>query len=369
MNDLIPTNSGLQKGPFFSQKGAIPATIIMVVLTIAVLIGLNYALPWLINLFQNLVIMVGSLIAAIVSIALGFIFVLCLPKLYKTLLLKAQLMSQKLMQNVVEADPIGVQELGYKKMSEQRAEMGDAIQKFAGGKAVIENAVKVNQQKLQDAADKWNAGQKMVAKDPDNTELRDACTVQERQVGRLQASNDKMAPIVAQLTAVYAAFKNMYSKTKYMLEDLRNEIDTNKVEYAAVKESSATIAAASKFFNQNGYDAEAFRMATDFIRDDIANRVGKVDDFMGNINDILLSIDLKNGVMEDKGQVLLQQMQNQSFDYLLKPIPKVTDQAKIIAQSRVSNGDQSEQPKTLQIDSYQKAENSGSASSKFGNLL
>ena len=104
-----------------------------------------------------------------------------------------------------------------------------------------------------------------------------------------------------------------------------------KQEREAIKSGYSAMKRAMSIVNGDPDKKMMFDQAMEAIVDDISSKIGEMERFIEVSSTFIESIDLQNGVYEQKGLELLQQMENQGISLLL-----TDNKSRPIEQSNVS---------------------------------
>jgi hypothetical protein len=108
-------------------------------------------------------------------------------------------------------------------------------------------------------------------------------------------------------------FRKMYDNSGYLIKDIENEVRIKKQEREAIRSGYSAMKRAMSIVNGDPDKKMMFDQAMEAIVDDISNKIGEMERFMEVSSTFIESIDLQNGVYEQKGMELLEKMEKQEF--------------------------------------------------------
>ncbi|GAA5221967.1 PspA/IM30 family protein [Membranihabitans marinus] len=209
----------------------------------------------------------------------------------------------------IQIDPIGilksyVQDLedNLKKMSKQIGLLRGQMRKI---KTLMEDNVKEIDNNMLLAQKAKEIGQ-------DNQLL-----LASRKAARLKESNQKYASLLNKMTVLYKVLSKMYSNSEVLLEDTKDQVKLKEQERKAIRTSYGAMKSAMDIIAGTGNKREMFDAALENIADDLANKVGEMEQFMEMSSSVMDSVDLQNGVFEEQGLKMLEEWEKKSTIMLL----------------------------------------------------
>jgi len=170
----------------------------------------------------------------------------------------------------------------------------------------------------------------------------DVLIINTRQYGRLEESNKRYKELLGKMEILYRILSKMYKNSGYLIKDIENEVRMRKQERAAIQAGYSAMKRAMSIINGDPDKKMMFDMAMENIVDDISNKVGEMERFMEVSSTFIDSIDLQNGVYEQKGLQLLEKMENEGISFLMadnktKEIPTADEAKTMSADQPTSN--------------------------------
>jgi hypothetical protein len=261
-------------------------------------------LPYIVSILQN------TLHAVILFVVLGAVLYILFDPKFRNLI---WFMYKSLMRAVtgifVNIDPIGILETYIESLHKNLQEMDGHIAKLKGQiqkmKMVIEKNDDEMKESLQMAEQAKKAGNK------------DVVVINTRQYGRLEESNKRFSELQTKMEILYRILSKMYDNSGFLIQDIENEVRIKKQEREAIRSSYSAMRRAMSIINGDPDKKMMFDQAMDAIVDDISGKVGEMERFMEVSSSFIDSIDLQNGVYEQKGMELLEKMEKEGVSLLL----------------------------------------------------
>jgi len=138
-----------------------------------------------------------------------------------------------------------------------------------------------------------------------------------RKAARLKETNGKYTQLHGKISILYRVLTKMYSNSEILLEDTKDQVRVKEQERKAIRASHSAMKSAMSIIKGDPDKRAMFDSAMEHIADDVANKVGEMEQFMEMSNDFMDSIDLQNGVFEEKGLKMLEEYEKKSSLLLL----------------------------------------------------
>jgi phage shock protein A len=273
-----------------------------------IIIGGGYALykllPYIVSILQN------TLHAVILFVVLGAVlYILFDPKFRNLIWFMYKSLMRAITSVFVNIDPIGILESYIENLHKNLQEMDGHIAKLKGQiqkmKTIIEKNDDEMKESLQMAEQAKKAGNK------------DIVVINTRQYGRLEESNKRFAELLTKMEILYRVLSKMYDNSGFLIQDIENEVRIKKQEREAIRSGYSAMRRAMSIINGDPDKKMLFDQAMDAIVDDISGKIGEMERFMEVSSSFIESIDLQNGVYEQKGMELLEKMEKEGISLLL----------------------------------------------------
>lgn len=138
-----------------------------------------------------------------------------------------------------------------------------------------------------------------------------------RKAGRLKDSNIKLEDLYKRMEVLYRVLNKMYENSYVLAEDIEDQVSLKEQERKAIRASHSAMNSAMSIIKGDADKRAMFDQALEAVADDVSNKVGEMERFMEMSEDFMASIDLQNGIFEEKGLDMLEQWEKQSTSLLL----------------------------------------------------
>lgn len=261
-------------------------------------------LPFIVSILKN------TIYAIILFVVLGAILYILLDPKFRNLLWYAYKSIMRAITSMfVNIDPIGILESYIESLNNNLQEMNTHIAKLKGQIQKIKTIIASNESEMQE-----NLQLAEQAKKKNNM---DVVVINTRQYGRLEESNKRFNELLNKMGILYRVLAKMYENSGYLIKDIENEVRIKKQEREAIKSGYSAMKRAMSIINGDPDKKMLFDQAMEAIVDDISNKIGEMERFMEVSSTFIDSIDLQNGVYEQKGIELLEKMEKQGISMLL----------------------------------------------------
>ncbi len=133
-----------------------------------------------------------------------------------------------------------------------------------------------------------------------------------RKAARLKESNAKYNKLHSRMEVMYRILTKMYQNSEILLEDTKDQVQLKEQEYKAIKASHSAMRSAMSVISGDPDKRAMFDAAMENIADDVANKVGEMEQFMDMSSNFMNSIDLQNGIFEEEGMNMLEEWEKKS---------------------------------------------------------
>jgi phage shock protein A len=274
----------------------------------AILLGLGW-LAWTF-LPAITVILSNAIYAVIFFIILAGLLYMIFDRKFRTLIwYMYKVIMRKITGWFVNIDPIGILETYVENLYKNLRDMDMHIGKLKGQMQKLKTIVDTNQREMEQSLQLAEA-----AKKKGNM---DVVVINTRQYGRLEDSNKRYKELLAKMEILYRILSKMYTNSGYLVKDIENEVRIRKQEREAIKSGYSAMKSAMNIIKGDPDKKQMFDQAMEAIVDDVSNKVGEMERFMEVSATFIDSIDIQNGVYEQKGLELLEKMEKEGISFLL----------------------------------------------------
>lgn len=238
----------------------------------------------------------------IALVALG-VFLYCVTnrKLRLSLMYLYEILMKKLVGLVIELDPFIIAEDDIQEMEKQRAKLYAQSVEVEGQKEQIEQKIRDKEGEMRKLMSKAQA-----AKQNDMMpELGNAS----RQIARVQEYIKQLTPIRDNLAKISDYLTKVHKNSAYLIEDAKNELELKKDLYRSVTSGNKALSSALKIFEGDPEKKQMVEQSMEYLKEDIAKKLGSMKKAISYSSDFMKSIDLENATYEVEGLKLLE-----SFD-------------------------------------------------------
>jgi flagellar biosynthesis/type III secretory pathway chaperone len=208
---------------------------------------------------------------------------------------------------IFKLDPFVIAEDYIQDITKERENLYDKITEVDGQKeslvAKITEKEKERKKQLDIAAVAHQKGMTM--------ELANAT----RQVSRLDEYIKQLTPIKANLENIGNYLTAVHKNSKYMLEDMKNDLDLKKDLYKSVTKGNNALKSALAIFNGDPQKRILVEQSMEYLKDDIALKLASMKKAISYSSDFMKSIDLENASFEAEGLRMLEEYKPEIFNF------------------------------------------------------
>lgn len=282
---------------------------------LAILAGLGYVfvtyLPQILALAQS------TLYLALMIVALVAILYMVLDPKMRTLI---WYMYKSVMRWVtgmfVTIDPIGILKNYIEDLEDNLGKMRKQIGILRGQMRQMMTLIEDNNKEIE-----TNMKLAAVARDQDKDQQM---LLASRKAARLRESNEKYAALHQKMEILYRILTKMHSNSEVLLEDTKDQVKVKEIERKAIRTSHSAMKSAMSVISGDPDKRAMFDAAMDAITEDVANKVGEMENFMEMSSKLMDSIDLQNGMFEEQGLQMLEEWEKKSTLMLMEGTGKTS---------------------------------------------
>jgi hypothetical protein len=228
-------------------------------------------------------------------------------KLWMSIFYLYEILMKKLVGVVIELDPFIIAEDYIKDIEKERENLYNKSVEVDGQKESIELKIREKQRDKQKQLDMAAAAQKNGMA----MELANAT----RQVSRLDAYISQLAPIRDNLQKIGDYLTQVHKNSKYMLDDMKNDLDLKKDLYHSVTKGNSALKSAMSIFSGDVEKRLMVEQSMDYLKDDIAGKLASMKKAINYSSDFMKSIDLENASYQAEGLRMLEEYKPELFVY------------------------------------------------------
>jgi phage shock protein A len=218
-------------------------------------------------------------------------------------------MMRKVTGMFVTIDPIGILKNYIDDLSDNLKKMGKQIGNLRGQMRKIKTMMSDNVKEIEQNL--------MIAKKARQVGNEKQLMLASRKAARLKESNEKYEALHSKMSILYKVLTKMYANSEILLEDTTDQVKVKEQERKAIRASHSAMKSAINIISGNSDKRAMFDQAMEVIADDVANKVGEMEQFMEMSASFMDSVDLQNGVFEEQGLKMLEAYEKKSSLLLL----------------------------------------------------
>jgi hypothetical protein len=136
-----------------------------------------------------------------------------------------------------------------------------------------------------------------------------------RQISRLEDYIKQINPIKQNLENIGNYLTAVHKNSKYMLEDMKNELALKKDLYKSVTSGNNALKSAMAIFNGDPQKKLLAEQSMEYLKDDIAGKLAYMKKAISYSSDFMKSIDLENASFEAEGLRMLEEYRPELFTF------------------------------------------------------
>lgn len=148
-------------------------------------------------------------------------------------------------------------------------------------------------------------------------ENRSTVILKSRKAGRLKESNVKLEELYRKMEILYRVLNKMYENSQLLVEDVEDQVNLKEKERKIIHAGHSAMQSAMNMISGNTDRRILFDRALDAVADDVADKVGEMEQFMELSENFMASIDLQKGIFEEKGLAMLENWEKKGDSLLL----------------------------------------------------
>ncbi len=204
----------------------------------------------------------------------------------------------------VTIDPIGILKNYVDDLQDNLRKMSSQIGKLKGQMRNLQGIMEGNSKEIEKSLQLASVAQKQGK--------QQQVILSTRKAARLKESNGKYKKLHSKMEIMHRILGKMYQNSEILLEDTKDQVQLKEQEYKAIKASHSAMKSAMSVISGDPDKRAMFDQALEHIADDVAGKVGEMEQFMDMSANVMSSIDLQNGVFEEQGMKMLEEMEKQS---------------------------------------------------------
>lgn len=285
-----------------------PEGVTGVIFLVAIILGLG----WLISSSIGFLVSLASSTLGLVAI-MGVLALI----IYMVLDSKTRVLISYLYKSVmrwitglfIKIDPIAILKSYVDDLKENLKKMNRQITQLRGQMHKLQEMILNNKKAIS-----TNLTQASRAKE---NEQRTQVILKTRKAGRLRDSNMKLEDLYRKMEVLYRVLTKMHENSAILVEDVEDQVKVKEAERKAMMAGHSAMQSAMNVIKGDKDKRAMFDAALEAVADDVSNKVGEMERFMELSENFMKSVDLQNGVFEEKGLQLLEEWERKSESLLL----------------------------------------------------
>ena len=276
-----------------------PEGVTGLIFLVAILAALAFAGFWILS---NL----GTVIATVAgALALGVVLFTAFSKSGRNLVSYMYKSAMRKITGIfITIDPIGILKNYISDLEGNLRKMSKQIGDIRGQMRKLKTLVETNEKEIAN-----NMALASAAKKKGNTTQ---LTLSSRKAARLKESNKKYTNLTNRMQVIYRILTKMYNNSEILLEDTKDQVKVKEQEFKAIRASHGAMKSAMSVISGDPDKRAMFDAAMEVVADDVSNKVGEMERMMEMSSSFMESIDLQNGVFEEKGIKMLEEWEKKS---------------------------------------------------------
>lgn len=244
-----------------------------------------------------------------IACAVAFILYMVLSnrKLWMSLFYLYEILLKKLVGIVIELDPFIIAEDYIKDIEKERDNLYNKTIEVDGQKEGIDAKIKEK--------DKEKRKQLDIAAAAKANNMGMELANASRQVSRLDGYIQQLTPIRDNLEKIGNYLTQVHKNSKYMLDDMKNDLELKKDLYHSVTKGNNALKSAMSIFNGDVEKRLMVEQSMDYLKDDIAGKLASMKKAISYSSDFMKSIDLENASYQVEGLRMLEEYKPELFTY------------------------------------------------------
>ncbi len=256
-------------------------------------------------------VFLGQTLGVVVTLLVlgALIYMVLDPKMRNLVSYMYQSVMRKLTSIFITIDPIGILKNYISDLEDNLKKMSKQIGNLKGQMRKLKNMVTENNKEIEHNL--------LIARKAKEQGDQKHMMLSSRKAARLKDTNGKYVALHKKISILYRVLTKMYSNSEILLEDTKDQVRVKDQERKAIRASHSAMKSAMSVIKGDPDKRAMFDQAMETVADDVANKVGEMERFMEMSSDFMNSIDLQNGVFEEKGMKMLEEYEKQSTLLLL----------------------------------------------------
>ncbi len=292
------------KKTFWQRPEGVTGAIFLV----AIIAGLGILtisfLPLLIALARNVLVLTGMILAFS-----ALLYMVLDPKMRNLVWYMYKSIMRSITSMFVKVDPIAILKGYVENLQKNLREMNKQIGRLRGQMHKLKEIIYNNKKEIES---NLNLASEAKASNKQNVMI-----LKSRKAGRLQESNMRLEDLYRKMEVLYRVLTKMYENSQVLMEDIQDQVMVKEQERKAIHASHSAMRSAMSVMSGDPDKRAMFDAAMEAITEDVASKVGEMENFMQVSSKFMESIDLQNGIFEEEGLKMLEEWEKKGESLLL----------------------------------------------------
>jgi hypothetical protein len=275
---------------------------------IAIIAGLGVLtvsmLPLLIGALKNVFVLTGLIIA------LGaLLYVVFDPRMRNLVGYMYKSLMRSITSLFVKVDPIAILKGYVGNLENNLLEMKKQVGRLRGQMHKLKEIIINNQKEIRSNLE--------LASEARANNKQNVMILKSRKAGRLQESNMRLEDFYQKMEVLYRVLNKMYENSQILKEDIQDQVMVKEQERQAIHAGNSAMRSAMSIIQGDPDKRALFDAAMEAIAEDVAGKVGEMENFMQVSSKFMESIDLQNGIFEEEGLRMLEEWEQKGTSLIL----------------------------------------------------
>jgi hypothetical protein len=277
------------------------------------LVGLHELLPYLNDILMSLwkTIFLGAGVGAVLFVAMS-------KDIHKLGWVGWRILMKKITQAFVDIDPIVIME-GYREDCDSNIEdITSSIGSLVGQEKKMVKKIEDAHKGIEESMERASFAKKKLGEEGMKAQL----AISINKAGMLEESSVTYQGLLNDLRTHIAIAKKMKESAVFIRAKIDNTITIEKDKRDAIRDSYKVMVSARRIIQGNA-QRELYDMAAESLAKDFYSKMGEIQQFMDDSKEIILTMDLDKGIVEEKTLAKLKEWEKRAESLMGGDSPKL----------------------------------------------
>jgi hypothetical protein len=209
----------------------------------------------------------------------------------------------------IQIDPIAILKGYVDHLQKNLIELKRQVNKLRGQMQKLKEIIVNNQKEIQSNLE--------LANEAKTSNQENVMILKTRKAGRLKESNVRLEDLYNKMEILYRVLSKMRENSSILMEDIDDQVMVKEQEQKAIHASNTAMRSAMSILSGDPDKRAMFDAAMEAITQDVASKVGEMENFMQMSSKFMESIDLQNGIFEEEGLRMLEEWEQNGVSKIL----------------------------------------------------